>query len=258
MGWSRLCGCWMVLAAVAPAAAQVPASLPAAELELAPIGDSGRLGLPHRDVLSIVGESPGPAAGQPQGASAGGAPGDRRVVERRPAPAPASRPASEEAAVGRRESRGGVWRLRDLLPLAVVLAVIAAAAMLVRRCLPSRGMLIGTGGLRVVARVPLSPRQNVVLVRMGRHLVLLGQSPEQITLLMTVTDPDQVALLLGELEGAGREARSGGFAGAMEAEASAYPASEAGEQDPDDPATRAHGQLNTLLEKVRRLTGSRG
>jgi len=250
----------MVLAAAVPAAAQVPASLPAADLELAPIGDSGRLGLPHRDVLSIAGEASGPAAADPPGtgAPADATEGDRRVVERRPAPGPAPQPASEESAVARRESRGGVWRLKDLLPLAVVLAVIAAAAMLVRRYLPSRGLLIGTGGLRVVARVPLSPRQNVVLVRMGRQLVLLGQSPEQITLLTTVTDPEQVALLLGELEGARRDAGTGGFGRVMEAEASAYPGGEEGGPEPDDPAARAHGQLTTLLQKVRRLTGSRG
>ena len=91
--------------------------------------------------------------------------------------------------------------LRTIGALAAVVALIFIARLLLRRLAggaasPGRGVPI-----EVLARANLSARQQLSLVRLGRRLVLVGSGPTGIRPLAEVTDPDEVAELLGELRG---------------------------------------------------------
>ena len=50
--------------------------------------------------------------------------------------------------------------------------------------------------LDVLARATVSPRHQLLLVRLGHRLVLVGQSPASLTALSEVTDAGEVAALI--------------------------------------------------------------
>jgi len=54
--------------------------------------------------------------------------------------------------------------------------------------------------VKVVARCPLAPRQQVLLLQVGRRVVVLGDSASQLSCLCQITEPDEVAALLGQIQ----------------------------------------------------------
>ncbi len=74
------------------------------------------------------------------------------------------------------------WKLLLVLGLAVV-------AMRALRWLSSP-VLNPDGPLKVVARLPIGPQQTVVVVSVGSKRLLLGQSPNQLTLLTELDAAD--------------------------------------------------------------------
>jgi len=151
-----------------------------------------------------------------------------------------------------RADEGRSW-FRDLWPLLAVLAMIVAAALVVKRFLPGRRLWTGSGVLEIVTRTPLSPKQSLVLVKIGRHLVLVGVTPEQINTLCLVDDPEQVAMLLGEAASGRPGLMTQTFTRTLREEAGAY------SHDPTerDVAAEAGTYVRGLLEKVRRFKRKR-
>ena len=175
-------------------------------------------------------------------------PESRMIIHRKPASRSMAR-AGEEREVPRPAGLG-YWSLWDALPLAVVLALIAGLGLVVKKYMPAKRMLTGAGVLDIVARLPMSGKQSLVLVRMGRRLVLVGVSPEQISSLSVVEDPDQVAAIVGEAARGRPDSISHAFEKALGDEAGAYAETTEG----PDAAARAGGSVRSLLEKVRRFT----
>ena len=56
----------------------------------------------------------------------------------------------------------------------------------------------GSGALQVVSRLNIAPKQQILLVRVGRRLVLVGNSGTQMNPLCEIGDPEEAALLLGQ------------------------------------------------------------
>jgi len=180
-------------------------------------------------------------------------PENQQVLHRRPAPVGAARPADQDQAIQHPAAGVNAWPLWDALPLAVVLALIAGIALLVKKYIPVKRILTGAGVLDVVARLPLSSKQSLVLVRMGRRLVLVGVSPEGLTRLDVVEDPEQVAAIAGEVASRREDSMSRAFADALGGETNVYTDTAAGE----DTSAAAGGAVRNLLDKVRRLTQQR-
>lgn len=63
--------------------------------------------------------------------------------------------------------------------------------------LPSTGT---TGVMHVVSRTALAPRQQLLLVRVGRRLMVIGDSAGRLTGIGEIVDPDEVASLLGQTQ----------------------------------------------------------
>lgn len=163
---------------------------------------------------------------------------------------PADADQGKVVAKDRERSAGGWFALKDFLPLTVVLALILALAWIIKRYRPTQAMLGGGGVLEVVARLPVSSKQTLLLVRMGRQVVLLGQSQDTLSMLAEVNDPEEVSTLIGEVVSRTNRSLSHEFAEAFESESTLY-------EDDLDPAEEARGHVRSLLNRVRRLSRSR-
>ncbi|NLX13324.1 MAG: FliO/MopB family protein [Phycisphaerales bacterium] len=150
-----------------------------------------------------------------------------------------------------RHAGGLTWR--DGLPLAVVLGVIAAMALLLRRFLPNQRLLTGSGAIEVVARTGLSSKQQLVLVKVGRRLVLLGVSADRINPLSEVVDPDEVATLIGAVAGDRPGSMRRAFADSFDREVQSFAEPSADEHL----AESASGHVRNLLDTLRRYTRAR-
>lgn len=95
------------------------------------------------------------------------------------------------------------WYRSGFGALAIVLAMVAGAAYLLRRWLPS-SRLSETGAMRVVGRVGLTPKHTLSLVRVGRRFVMVGVSGDRLTTLCEIADADEVAELAARADTAGR------------------------------------------------------
>ena len=198
---------------------------------------------------------PDPAAGSDtHPATAPASAQDQQVIQRRSAPAGSVRASDAQHAVQRPERGLGSWSVWDSLPLLLVLALIGGVALVVKRSLPARRMLGGGGVLSVLARLPVSGKQSIMLVKMGRQLVLLGVSPENISSLGTVADPEQVAAMIGEIASSKKESMTKAFSQAFSEESNAY----AGPEEEGAESPSASGHMKGLLDKVRSMTKGQG
>ncbi|MGQ9649211.1 MAG: flagellar biosynthetic protein FliO [Phycisphaerae bacterium] len=169
-------------------------------------------------------------------------------LERRPT---ANRRESESRDVSRGQHNAGLWSARDLWPLLSVLALIMVLAWIVKKCLSGRNSLISQGAVEVLSRTALSSKQSLVLVRMGRRLLLLGVTNEDINALCVVEDPDQVAMLVGEVASGRPGSITSQFAREFAEESLAYDKQMA---EQEEESIDTGGQVRNLLNKVRGLT----
>lgn len=104
-----------------------------------------------------------------------------------------------------------------VLRLALVLGVIWAAVLgmrwYVRRMTGQAGPRAGGRALEVIETRTLAPNRSLHLVRLGDRAVLIGVTPERITSLLAVDDPDEVQGFLDQPEGSGRRPLASMLAG---------------------------------------------
>ncbi len=87
---------------------------------------------------------------------------------------------------------------RMLLSLGLVVAVILALRWGGVRVFGGAGAVKTSQVMHVVSRSIISPKQQLILVQVGRRLVMVGNSGAQLTPLAEITDADEVAELLGQ------------------------------------------------------------
>ena len=103
--------------------------------------------------------------------------------------------------------------LKTLAALAVVVGVIFATRWALRRL--NRRLAVGVGSssaLRVLAATPLAGRGELVLVKLGGRLVLVGVSAQGMAALSEITDAAEVAAVEETLERRGAESIRNMFA----------------------------------------------
>jgi flagellar protein FliO/FliZ len=89
---------------------------------------------------------------------------------------------------------------RMLLSLGVVVAVILALRWGGVKLFNGSSAIKGSRAMQVVSRSIISPKQQLMLVQVGRRLVVVGNSGTHLATLAEITDADEVAELLGQVQ----------------------------------------------------------
>jgi flagellar biosynthetic protein FliO len=140
-------------------------------------------------------------------------------------------------------------------PLLAVLCMIGGAAAIFRRWLPKMQRMGQPGGIRVLSRFYLSGKQSLCLIRMGRRVVLLGVTPENIQTLVNVDDPEEAAHLITSLE----QGRPGSFAKTFSGFMSSAGAARDDDAEPQEhlavekPLRRAATRITASVERLRKF-----
>ncbi len=153
-----------------------------------PVDPAPDAGVPDEEIRSdalAVFDSP------PQEAMRLGAPATSQIAVDRP------REAGSAAAVD--SSTHEIMRV--VAATAVVLVLLGLTSVGLRRLGgPLAGSRRPSGVLEVLARYPVARAQQLVLLKLGRRIVLLHQSKTAMMTLSELTDPDEVAAMLGRVE----------------------------------------------------------
>lgn len=153
------------------------------------------------------------------------------------------------------------WNLSvlDILwPLLAVLAGIVLLFWAARKYLPGVQRLTGSAAVEVLARTHLAPRQSINVVRLGRRILVVGQTAEQLSPLASISDAEEVSELIGLCRSAGAGSATSSFRKVFQRMDKEFAAAEdAGAETDDDELHRVRGELDSLADKVRRVTDHR-
>lgn len=162
----------------------------------------------------------------------------------------------------RRSSSGFVDMQRVAIALALVLALVFILRGLGRKFFPNVTGGRSGGVVRVLARSPVAPRQQVLLLQIGRRVLVVADNGTQLSALSEIRDADEIAQLAGQLAGTGRAEKEAFAAAFDEAQRDFLPppaTSEPESPEPRDPAiAETQGEIAGLVEKVRVLTRQLG
>jgi len=208
---------------------------------------------------------------------------DERLIYRDP-PRPDQTRAATSSSATTRSALPGSDLPRVAGALALVLGLIFALRHLFKRSINPATLPGATTAVQVLTRSHLSPRQQLLLVRVGRRLLVVSDCNGQLNSLSEITDPDEVASLVGQLRDEKLTTASRTFGNLLgiwrrateqpehddetEAGDETYPRAapdvppHAGEDDepdaqPDDDPTvlSARSEIHGLLERVRGISG---
>lgn len=144
------------------------------------------------------------------------------------------------------------WSLGIVLALIIVLRVVA------RRLFPGATVPGAGSSMRVLSRMVVGPRQQLLMIQIGRRVVVAADSGGQMSCLTEITDPDEIAHLVGQLQTGklltGPRSFPSLFGKASEAfePPPEVPAATLPSEDPSVSATR--GEIQDLMSKVRTLS----
>lgn len=196
-------------------------------------------------------------------------PAAARTPSASPSPAPAqaqenlplfrSGTAPEQAAA---ESRGGEWLLQTLGALGLVIGLVLAARVMLRRWAGPGASVGGSPMVEVLARTSVGARQSVLLLRLGKRILIVGQSSAGLSPLGSVDDPDEVADVLTAHARSKPQSISQGFSHLMQRLNRDYDkhdlAAEEGVDGNEVHTDLARERVAGLLAKMRSTVGQSG
>ena len=147
---------------------------------------------------------------------------------------------------------------RWVLSLGAVLGLIFAAKYAGKRLMGLQAHA-GGGAINVLSRQNLSPRQQLMLIQVGRRVVLVASSGSQMNTLTEISDPDEIAEIVAQANKR-RLSAAASFGSIFGKAADAYgaPPEESQTVPPNEeeaPAgaelSAARNELSNLLQKVR-------
>lgn len=162
-------------------------------------------------------------------------------------------PAPDPAAKAEQQS-GFDWQ-RLVMALGIVLGLIFAMKFIVGRLYPGVSASKGGKAVRVLARSPIAPKQQVLLLQVGKRVIVVADSAGQLSTLSQIDDPDEIASLVGQLETAELPAPRGGFGNVFRRAQEEYaePVAEPQVESAPDLA-EAQTEISGLIERMRTLT----
>src|SRR5688572_24578584 len=76
-----------------------------------------------------------------------------------------------------------------------VLAILAGGFLLLRKLLGRTRLFAPAAAMRILARRPLAPKQEVILVEIGPRVLVIGATRESLSRLGEVTSPEEISAL---------------------------------------------------------------
>jgi flagellar biogenesis protein FliO len=146
---------------------------------------------------------------------------------------------------------------RVLLALAIVLGLILVLRWLARKLFPNAVHGRASDAIKVLSRSPITARQQILLVQVGRRVLVVADNGTQMTALSQIKDADEVAALVGQLNPSSASDREA-FTAALDASQNQYEPQD--EQAATDDASLAPAQTEIagLMDKVRGLAKQLG
>lgn len=139
------------------------------------------------------------------------------------------------------------WYRTSYGAMALVLALMALLYFGLKRWAPS--MRVQDAGLvRVMGRTVVGPRQSLVLLSVGQHVVLVGVSPDRIDRVCEIADADEVASLTAQSSAGSSHGR---FSSWLDREAAAFAETDKVDVNQGVNEKRAGSKLSDLLDKLR-------
>ena len=247
-----------LFAALAAASAPAQAQPPHANLD-------GRANLPADLRLSPVPEPPAaaPAPGGAPSSSRPAASPEKRST--RTAPAPFKRDPIEdlpiapggktkglslgilgdrsETSPARRSSTSGLlWK--SISGLIVVLALILVGVVVLRRVLPGARGMGESSALTVIGRTYLAPKSALFLVKVGRRILVVGNTPGGLTRVAEIDDPDEVERVCARCEQARANSMTASFRRLLAEGVAGHRELEGAEEPDESPAGRDLGSAD--------------
>ena len=154
-------------------------------------------------------------------------------------------------------TNSNAWELGKMpLALGAVLLLILGMRTLGKK------MTVGAAGggaskaVQVLHRSAVSPRQQLILVRVGRRLVLVGSSGAEMNPLCQIDDPDEIAEVLGQLRADKSSSTGKSFVALFGKAGKEYdaPPSPGDSTEAASPSRGTGEDLTGLTERVRRIT----
>ncbi|MCY2955383.1 MAG: flagellar biosynthetic protein FliO [Planctomycetota bacterium] len=159
------------------------------------------------------------------------------------------------------------WRIVGAL--GIVLGAIFGVRWLGRRFFGLPTARSSSGAIQVLGRSILSPKQQLMLVQVGRRIVLVADCGAQMNALCEISDPDEVAALSGQIQQRKGDSMSSSFlsflgraeapygaSGPVESEDQEQESSgpDAGVDTPETAVAATREELSGLLQKVRQIS----
>lgn len=208
------------LAETPPAAASAGSVEPAAADAISSSADSGSVNLEQRPLRTV-----GPITGAGRPGPAGG--------------------------------RSWVWDSLAAMAV-VVLAVFGVRAVLRRWSGGGRMMGAGTGAVEVLARMGVGPRQQVLLLKVGQRVLVVGQTATELSRLGEIERAEEVAEILAVVERCRPGSISQGFGKMLQGFHGEHASEEravVGGDESESITDRAREGVSGLLARVRNLAG---
>src|SRR5687767_12035066 len=138
---------------------------------------------------------------------------------------------------------------RVALSLGAVVGLIFLLYWLAKRLFPTVAAARSSQAVRVLSRSVLSPKQQVLLLQVGRRVIVVGDTGAQMNPLAEITDPDEVASLVGQVEAEKRPSVTAAFGGLFGRARDSFDADP--EPSPQLPATDVsdEGEAEGIVER---------
>jgi flagellar protein FliO/FliZ len=154
---------------------------------------------------------------------------------------------------------------RVAISLGIVLALVFLCRWAARYFFPSASVGRSSQVMKVVSRSVIAPKQQLLLIQVGKRLVLVGDCGQQMNALAEISDPDEVAGLLGQLQSTEAPAnnRFAPLFGRAQRDFEDVPsAADPDEDEPElavaDGADETRNELSGLTDKIRMLSRQLG
>ena len=155
------------------------------------------------------------------------------------------------------KATNAAWDMGKMpLALGAVLLLILGMRSLGKKMVPGAAGGGASRAVQVLLRSPVSPRQQLILVRIGRRLVLVGSSGSEMNPLCQIENPDEVAEILGQIREDKTSSTAKNFVAMFGKAEKSYDAPEPPAEKYDESSDgQASGEdLTGLTERVRRIT----